>query len=209
MFLIKIGNEIKVVTKINKQEFTDSHHKTIAKIQYKNGNLTFSDTRWAATFLGAGEEKAVFGICDEHNRIFALEVIDERTYLNGRFINGTYFYETTVSGLHNVKFSPQALVGLTFTGLVKAREYVHGYEWAHFQFSARKHSWFDGLLTIYLQSIYGRQFNSLQSRYKDVHDRNIMFEIKPISGKGAPILIKDWLNKLHVVKIDIQPIDVR
>jgi len=158
MFPLKFGNEITLVTKIKAHEFTAFHQETIAQTRYENRTLIFPNKDWKSTFLGAGEEKAVFCVCDQENHVFALELIDQRTYLNGRFIGGAYFYERIIPGLGNIKFNPKSVIGLTFTGLVKAREFVYGYEWARFQFSPIKFSWLDLSLTSYLQVLFGSGF---------------------------------------------------
>jgi len=209
MFLLKFGDEIKTVRKIGADEFMPAHRETVSRLRYENGNLVFPETGWMATPLGAGEEKAVFCICDPGNRVFALEVINQKTYLDGRFVGGVYFYETIASGLSNVKYNPRSLIGLTFTGLVKAREYVHGYEWARFQFSPERQGWLDGILTDWLRLIFAGQFNAYRAHYKDVHDRNVMFEIREANQKGFPVLAKDWSGRLGIVKVGIQPIDLR
>ncbi len=181
----------------------------ISQAKYHEGYLSLPDRGWSTALLGAGEEKAVFVVCDNENRVFALEVIDQRTYLNGRFVGGDYFLSTVASHLQNVKYSSRALVGLTFSGLVKAREYVYGYEWARFQYSPSKQGAFDIILTDWLKSFLTPQFNSYKAQYKDVHDRNIMFEIREKSKKGIPVIVKDWLGKTNFVKVGVQPIDVR
>jgi hypothetical protein len=209
MFPLKFGSEVKTVAKIVTDEFTPLHHEIITQVQYEAGNLVLPDPRWASIFLGAGEEKAVFCICDQNNRVFALEAINERNYLNGRFVGGHYFFETRVPGLKSVKLDPDSLLGLTFTGLVKIREFVYGYEWGRFQFDPRKQGRLDLMLTTWLQSVFASQFNHYRSRYKDVHDRNVMFEIRTSKEKGAFIAAKDWLGRLKFCKVGLQPIDVR
>jgi hypothetical protein len=209
MFLLKFGNEIKAVRKISADEFSPAHREIVSQVRYENGNLVFVAPEWASTYLGAGEEKAVFCVCDRENRVFALEVINQKTYLDGRFVGGVYFYETIAAGLSNVKLNPLSLLGLTFTGLVKAREYVHGYEWARFQFSPERHNWLDGFLTDWLRFIFAGQFYAYRAHYKDVHDRNVMFEIREANQKGVPVLAKDWSGKPGIVRVGIQPIDIR
>jgi hypothetical protein len=209
MFPLKFGNDIRLVSKISADQFTPVHRETVSQARYEDGKLVFPDPQWMSSFLGAGEEKAVFCVCDEANRVFALEAINQKTYLDGRFVGGLYFYETIATGLGNVKFNPRALIGLTFTGLVKAREFVYGYEWARFQFSPQKRSWLDTFMTSWLQFIYGSQFNEYRAHYKDVHDRNVMFEIREAAAEGFPVLAKDWSGRLRMMKIGVQPIDVR
>ena len=133
-FPLRFGDEVKTVNKIKQDEFTPLHRETLAQVQYEHQNLVFADERWWSIYLGAGEEKAVYCICDHNDRVFALEAIDERHYLNGRFVGGEYFFNVRIGGLVG-KGSSGALIGTSFTGLAKIREYVYGYEWARFQFS--------------------------------------------------------------------------
>src|SRR5512134_2244862 len=134
MFPLNFEGQIRVVEKMASDEFTPRHREVLAQSRYGNWSLHVPHHQWATTFLGAGEEKAVFCVCDDHNRVFAVEVINEKTYLNGRFVGGKYYAEMYVDGLRNVKADPASLLGLTFTGRIKAREFVYGYEWGRFQF---------------------------------------------------------------------------
>lgn len=84
-FLMNFGGEIMNATKISAEEFSEKHREIIRKAEFDNKQLILSDRRWRSTLLGAGEEKAVYAVCDEENRVFALELLDERYYLNGRF----------------------------------------------------------------------------------------------------------------------------
>ncbi|MDP4090930.1 MAG: hypothetical protein Q8930_16905, partial [Bacillota bacterium] len=88
---LQSGEELRVVEKIRKEDFTSYHHEVISDMNFSNGNLIFKDPDWESFLLGSGEEKAVFRVCDHNNKVFAIEVIDERHYLNGRFVNGEYF----------------------------------------------------------------------------------------------------------------------
>src|SRR5262249_54752722 len=155
-------------------------------------------------FLGAGEEKAVFCLCDTEQRVFALEILDERTYLNGRFVGGAYFCEARVPALSNVLLSARSRYGLKFTGKVLARDSIYGYEWSRFQFAPNKESWLDAVMTSWLQAGLTSQFDSYRSHFKDVHDRNVLFEIRPLSEKGIPILMKDCTGKLRLARIGLQ-----
>jgi hypothetical protein len=209
MFPLQIGNEIRLVSKINAGEFSSHHREAIAQVKFHDGHLVFPNRAWKSCLLGSGEEKAVFCVCDEANRVFALEAIDQRTYLDGRFIGGTYFFTTTAPDLNGSRLHPSSLLGLTFTGLVKAREFVYGYEWARFQFSPLRQSRLDLVLTHWLQGLFAGRFADLCSRYKDVHERNVMFEIRPAGRQGVPFLARDWTGRRQRVKIGIQAIDVR
>ena len=115
-------------------------------------------------------------------------MIDERTYLNGRFVTGTYFLERRVAGLTGVDFDRRALIGLRFTGLVKVREFVDGYEWARFQWRPDRRSWLDRPLTAFLQLVLGARYDAYQRRYRDVHERNVLFEVRTLSRQA----FLDW-----------------
>jgi hypothetical protein len=197
------------VEKIKRSEFTPYHHEIIGSLQYEDKKLIFQDKTWSSILLGAGEEKAVYCICDHNNKVFALEIIDEKHYLNGRLINGEYYFEKRLGSLVDVKFNPYSLIGLTFTGLIKAREYIYGYEWGRFQFRYDRKSKIDGLITFILQSKLIDQFRFYEQRYKDVHDRNVMFELRDKNEKGKVSFYIDSSNKLKLGKVAIRAIDVR
>jgi hypothetical protein len=209
MFPLIFDDTTRIVEKIKQENFTPYHHEVIGNLQYESKKLFFKDKAWSSILLGAGEEKAVYCICDHNNKVFALEIIDEKHYLNGRLINGEYFFQKRIGNLVDVKFNPQSLIGLTFTGLVKAREFIYGYEWGRFQLRYDKESKIDKLLTFIFQAKFISEFNSYAERYKDVHDRNVMFEIKGKSDKGALIFYIDSNKKLKIGKLLIRAIDVR
>ena len=208
-FPLKFNNEIKLVTKIEANEFTQIHKNIISGIRYDGNKLIIPNQEWRCNLLGYGEEKAVFCICDHNNKVFALEVLDERTYLNGRFVGGEYFFDMSLPYLRNIKFHPASLVGLVFTGKTRIREYVHGYVWERFQFNPAKRDILDLIITSYLRSRLLLEFEKYRSRYKDVHDRNIMFEIRDSKRNGVFIIARDWSKRLKLFKIGLQAIDVR
>jgi hypothetical protein len=209
MMTLQFGNQVIPVTKIGEADFTPAHHDILSHMEYKEGTLAFPDPRWHSQYLGEGEEKAVFCVCDESQRIFAVELIDERHYLNGRFVSGTYFFDKRIPALSHVKAHADSEFGLMFTGLIKVREFAHGYEWGRFQFDPYRKTALDIPLTIFLQSMFMSQFRHYQSHYRDVHDRNVLFEIRDFHQPGVPVLIKTWTGQLAAVKIGLQPIDVR
>lgn len=208
MFYLKFGDQIKLVRKIKESEFTSYHHEVLAGIKLQDGNIVIASPDWYSVHLGAGEEKAVFCICDNENRVFALEVIDEKHYLNGRFVGGQYFFDKRIEALQNKKLKPDSWIGLTFTGLVKVREFVYGYEWGRFQLNPNKQVWVDHILTSWVQFFLSSRFNEFKKRYKDVHERNVMLEIRD-SKPGIPVITKDWTGRVRLVRAWIQPIDVR
>jgi hypothetical protein len=206
---LKFGHQIMSVEKIRDEDFTPLHHEILSQMQYQQDMLIFPDDRWQARYLGRGEEKAVFCVCDHNQRVFAVELIDERHYLNGRFATGQYFFNMRIPALTGLKAQSDSEFGLTFTGLIKVREFVHGHVWARFQFDPHKKSALDGLLTSLLQSVYRAQFQEYRSRYKDVHEWNVAFEIRSREQPGFPLLIRTETGRLALVKIGLQPIDVR
>jgi hypothetical protein len=209
VFPLPFGDQILTVSKIQESDFSAAHHETLSEMKYDERALHFLDPRWCALYLGAGEEKAVFCVCDHERRVFAVELIDERHYLNGRFVGGKYFFNKRVKTLADVKANADSEFGLTFTGLIKVREFVYGYEWARFQFDPRKKGWLDNPLTAFLQSMLMPQFNTYQAHYKDVHARNVLFEIRDWRQSGVPIIMKNWAGKVQTLKIGLQPVDVR
>ncbi|MBZ0287527.1 MAG: hypothetical protein K8I30_07925 [Anaerolineae bacterium] len=208
-FPLQFGDEVCLVSKIEKTSFSGVHQDVLASVRYADGKLLFADERWKAAYLGAGEEKAVYAICDHEQHVFALEVINEHTYLNGRLIDGEYFFDMRISGLTNVQPNPDAIFRYVFTGLVKVREFVYGYTWDRFQFDARRKSGLDGLMTAILQGFFQTDMSHYRARYKDVHDRNVMFEIRPPNGRGWPILYRDGLGNVRRGKVGVRAIDVR
>lgn len=206
MFPLKFDQQIRSVTKIQAHDFTDAHREALMQARFQSGSLSLPDSRWATEYLGAGEEKAVFCICDPDDRVFAVELLDGRTYLNGRFVGGQYFFDLRIPGLSNVKLNPDSEFGLMFTGKVKVREFVHGYEWARFRFDPRKPSWLDGLLTSYLRSLLSSRFNHYRSLYQDVHDRNVLFELRAPHEKGIALFARNRAGQLRLVKVRLQPL---
>lgn len=204
------SSQVYMVSPILACEFTSYHRYCIENISYQNKQLFFPDNRWKSCLLGAGEEKAVFAVCDQDCNIFALELIDEKHYLNGRLIEGTYFLSTSVSQIRGIKFNPEAIIGLEFTGLVKARDFIRGYEWGRFQFSEKiLHHICDILLTFYLQTSLYSDYNKFKTYYKDVHERNVMFELTNKKHKGIPMRIKNQNNQFEQVHIRLRGIDLR
>ncbi|GAA1418220.1 hypothetical protein ACFQZ4_13285 [Catellatospora coxensis] len=92
--LVDFGGERLEVTAAG--GLTASHAAQIRQAVYDGRLLRFPDPSWRCAYLSAGEEKACFGIRDADGRMFVLEVIDERTYLNGRFVGGAYSVELLV-----------------------------------------------------------------------------------------------------------------
>jgi hypothetical protein len=62
---------------------------------------------------------------------------------------------------------------------------VHGYEWARFRFDARRRSVLDGVLTAWLRLWLGPGVDRYRARYGDVHERNVLFELRPPGSTGC------------------------
>ena len=138
----------------------------------------------------------------------AVECIDERTYKNGRAVEADYFFEHDAAGLDGVRWSPLAIGGLRFTGLIKVREFIYGYVWCRFPFDPRRPSWSDHLLTAYLQESLRPTFQRYVQRYGDVHERNVLFELRPWPARGWPVLTRDWSGTARASTIRLRAIDV-
>jgi hypothetical protein len=207
--IIKVGGKLLDVVKARPEDFTDVHEEVLRTARYADGTLILEDPRWHASLLGRGEEKATFCICDHNRRVFVLEIIDERSYLNGRFVTGAYFGARRLHGLAGVALNPDSPYGLRFTGLVKLREYAHGYEWGRFQWRPDRRSPLDRLLTVVLHLLLGGRYERYRENYTDVHERNVVLEIRPWRERGVPMLVRDWNGRIQPVKVGLQPIDLR
>lgn len=208
--LLRFGDEVVAVVPAGAEDFTSEHQEQLSAMRFVDGTLRFRDPRWLATYLGRGEEKAVFCVCDHDRHVFAVELIDERSYQRGRFVTGTYFLERRVAGLAGMPFDPTTgEFGLRFTGLIKVREFAYGYEWSRFRWRADRRSVLDHVITAVLRLLLGGQFSGYQQRYRDVHERNVLFEIKPWRSRGVPVLMRDAAGKLRMVRVRLAPVDVR
>lgn len=92
-FPLRFDKSIRIIEKVKTEDFTQYHHDLIETMEYKDKNFYFVDKGWASILLGAGEEKTVYCVCDHNNKVFALELIDEKHYLQGRLMNGQYFFK--------------------------------------------------------------------------------------------------------------------
>jgi hypothetical protein len=207
--IVTFGSERIEVSKAAAADFTEHHTRQFDTMTYADRSLRFTDPAWRCGYLGKGEEKAAFCVCDHRRRIFVLELIDELTYLNGRFVGGAYFLQRRVRGLTGVDFDGGSLIGLRFTGLVKVREFVDGYEWSRFQWRADRRGWLDVALTAWLRLFLSGRFEHYRQRYGDVHDRNVLFEIRPWRERGVPVPARDPAGRIRLVRVVLQPVDVR
>jgi hypothetical protein len=207
--IVRFGDELVEAEKAALEDFGPWHAEQLAHATYADRRIAFPDPRWRAELLGRGEEKAAFCVCDHAGRLFVLEVIDERSYLNGRFVTGTYFGTHRVPGLAGRPFDATGPFGLRFTGLVKVREYVYGYEWSRFQWRPDRRGWIDGALTGWLHLWLGGRYGRYRLRYTDVHERNVLFEVRPWRARGVIVVARDWDGRVRPVRVRLAPIDLR
>lgn len=208
-FPMDFNGEIRMVKKLPTNGFTQAHAREIVAMQFSQQKLYFSDSAWSSKLLGSGEEKAVYAVCDSENHVFALELIDERYYLNGRVIGGTYFGEIQCGGIKGCCLHPEALVGLQFTGLVKPREYIRGFEWGRFHWNANRNHLFDHLITVCLHRVFRQDFLEMAQRYGDAHDRNIFFELLPAGEGKTSLYLKNCAGKWERLSLQLRGIDLR
>jgi hypothetical protein len=64
-------------------------------------------------------------------------------------------------------------------------------------------------MTRLLKGFFQADVSHYRAHYKDVHDRNVMFEIRPANGRGWPIAYQDCLGKVRRGKVGLRAIDVR
>jgi hypothetical protein len=208
-FPLKFNQPVRWVSKIEETEFTPIHREVLDGIRLEN-NLLIPDERWSSIYLGQGEEKAVYCICDHEQHVFALEIINEKRYLNGRLVDGKYFFEMRIPHLTSKQSNADKLdLRPTYSGLIKIREFIHGYEWARFQFNPDHKSYLDQIMTDILRLVFASKHDHYQTRYKDAHDANIMFEIDQMKIGRFPVLVKDHLGKLRLVGVQLKGIDLR
>jgi hypothetical protein len=209
-FSLRFNDELLEVQLARAEDFTDSHEACLLAAVYRDGVLSLPDPARRTELLGRGEEKAVYRVCDSERRVFAVELIDERTYLNGRYVTGAYFRELRVPGVTGVAFAAgSGPFGLRFTGLVKVREYAHGHEWGRFRWRPERTTLVDRPLTSLLRTLLLGRYESYRRRYRDVHERNVLFELRPWRSRGVPMLVRDAAGRLRAVKVGLAPIDLR
>ena len=180
---------------------TAAHAAQIRQAVYDGRLLRFPDPAWRCAYLGAGEEKACFGVRDADGRMFVLEVIDERTYLNGRFVGGAYFGDQRVPGLAGVPKSARATVGLRFTGrsrpgsgctATSGRVSRGGRTGA--AASTRCSPDTCGWSSAAAYDRYRRQ-------YSDVHERNVMFEVRPARAGECRCSRRDLSGRIRLMRV--------
>lgn len=138
-----------------------------------------------------------------------LELIDERYYLNGRLIGGDYFGEVRCTKIKGLCLNKDALVGLQFTGLVKVRELVRGFEWNGFQWDACRKTIFDCIGTAYLQACFQQEYREFRAHYGDAHDRNILFEVLPFGIGKVSLYRKNCAGSWEWVSVRLRGVDLR
>jgi hypothetical protein len=89
------------------------------------------------------------------------------------------------------------------------REYVHGYEWSRFQWRPDRPTLVDHLLTAYLRTWFTGRYQEYRARFGDVHERNVLFEVRPLDQRGVPVLTRDATGRPRLVRVGVRPVDVR
>ena len=112
-------------------------------------------------------------------------------------------------GLTGVDLERSAMIGLRFTGLLKVRGFVDGYEWARFQWRRDRRGWPDAPLTGYLRLRLGGRYEHYRRHYGDVHERNVLFEVRHRRERGIRVLARDRSGRIRLVRVGLQPVDVR
>lgn len=210
-FALLFDGELTNVRKLLRQEFCEHHRNELQKMKISGNKIHFQNTSWRIQRLGKGEEKAVYCVCDDKNRVFALEILRKEGYRDGRLADSAYFEQRMfIPQLQELDKSSRAIVRDGFSGYVKTREFVHGYEWARFFLRVGKPTFgIDTLLTTVLQDILSSGFRQYARTFKDVHDANVMFELRHWRMKGVPIPAFDAAGKFRVFRVGLRPIDVR
>lgn len=67
----------------------------------------------------------------------------------------------------------------------------------------------DWLLASWLQSHLQRAFASYAARYRDVHGRNVLIELRPRDMPGVLCPTIDHAGRLRLARVGLQPIDMR
>jgi hypothetical protein len=218
-----LDNQVQETTKLSLAEFNEGHRQALLTLRFnQNRELVFGVPGWKTCWVGAGEEKAVFLVIDPQNRAFALEILAKASYLDGRLTEGHYFADLHVPGLTNKRWDTQALSGHTFSGRVKAREYIYGDTLAGPGLKtkpARPANLFKRLIgkisRVWANSVVYPRYEQVRRTYRDAHEANVMYELLPLANPERkkhyflPILWLEEDSRLHWRFFRLTPIDVR
>ena len=210
-FVLLFDGELVDVRKLLLEEFCEHHRNVLLGMKVCGEGLHFPNTDWRVRFLGMGEEKAVYCVCDSDNRVFALEVLRVAGYRNGRLADTEYYEQQMyIPQLRELERGTDSIFQDGFSGNLKVREFVHGYEWAKFHLRVDKPTFgVDTFLTTVLQAIWSNRFQQFATTFGDVHDANVMFELRNWRMTGFPIPAFDAAGKFHIFRVGLRPIDVR
>ncbi len=224
LFYIKypINGVIRKATKLDPVDFTTQHLTTLASGHFDaNNRLAFDNPAWGSAWLGAGEEKAVFLIVDGENRAFALELLVQGGYQDGRLVDGYYLANFQISQIAGRKRDPRCAFSLKFSGEAKAREFIFGETLAgpplkHMSPSGNfGNSIINKLAWRWAKSIVYPYFCENQRRYRDAHEANVAIEFIPLHNPQRkshflfPILALGHDGRLHWYYYRLTCIDVR
>lgn len=210
-FALLFDGELAWVRKLLRQEFCEHHKNELLGMKVSGNEIYFPNASWRIQLLGKGEEKAVYCVCDNENRVFAVEVLRREGYRDGRLADSEYYEQRMyIPQLQELERSSSSIVRDGFSGYVKVREFIHGYVWAKFFLRVGKPTFgVDTFLTNVLKDILYNGFRQYATTFKDVHDANVMFELRNWRMKGVPILAFDAAGRLRVFRVGLRPIDVR
>lgn len=65
------------------------------------------------------------------------------------------------------------------------------------------------MLTAYLRTWLIGRYQEYRARYGDVHERNVLFELRPLVGRGVPVVVRDAAGRHRQVRVALRPVDVR
>jgi hypothetical protein len=67
----------------------------------------------------------------------------------------------------------------------------------------------DVVLTQWLRLFLTARFEHYRRHHGDVHERNVLFEVRPWRERGVPVPVRDPAGRLRLVRVGLQPVDVR
>jgi hypothetical protein len=216
------GGQVFSAQKIDPVNFT-AHHISIIKTATltENRELVFANPAWQSVWLGAGEEKAVYLVVDEHRQAFAIELLVKDGYQYGHLTEGYYLAEMNLPQICGLKRVQSACLSLVYSGEIKVREFIYGETVADISFkSSRKKgnpvwAFIDFMSKKWARFVFMPRHVELYRTFRDVHDANIMIELIPLHNPQRkkhnkipiPFLAED--GNLRLFYYRLTPIDVR
>lgn len=217
-----VDGAIRQARKLDPVDFNPAHIHTLSSARLTHDRkLVFDNPAWRSVWLGAGEEKSVYLIIDEHDRAFALELLVRGGYLQGRLTEGYYLADLRLSHLTGQKRDPKALLSLTYSGEAKAREFIYGETLAgpsHVSLRPQGNSLrrlINNICLSWATYVAMPRYHDLRRTFVDAHEANVAIELIPIHNPERkshylfPILALGHDRRLHWHFYRLTPIDVR